>query len=430
MKKKIYKNIFYNLLTKFFLIFIKFGITIFTSRFLGAEGRGIFVLVNQIVGIANTFISISCGEGLIYYLNKSQNYKKKIFFITIFLILVFSLISSIILISLNILFPNEIIDIKYKIIVLALVIPVMTEYFLYSVLKGFKLFSNYNKISILTRTILFLLICSSILVDGDVTLNCLIFYTIGYFLNLIIYFVYFFKITVKKLYYKSKDLYKVIKYSSKIHLINFITELEYKIDNFIIVFFLDLKAVGIYSIAVTIAQLVFYVTNSINTIVFPYVSSNLKIIKKDEVILDMVKLSFTSTIIILFPLVLAGFYVFPFIFGAEFLESYYIFLILAFGILAESISRVIITWFKGLNKTKELLNISVSCIILNIILNFYLIPILGLKGAAISSVVTYSLRMILILIRFRHYVKFKISKIFKIEFKQLYFFISAIKNVT
>ena len=430
MKKKIYKNIFYNLLTKFFLIFIKFAITIFTSRFLGAEGRGIFVLVNQIVGIANTFISISCGEGLIYYLNKSQNYKKKIFFITIFLILVFSLISSIILISLNILFPNEIIDIKYKIIVLALVIPVMTEYFLYSVLKGFKLFSNYNKISILTRTILFLLICSSILVDGDVTLNCLIFYTIGYFLNLIIYFVYFFKITVKKLFYKSKDLYRVIKYSSKIHLINFITELEYKIDNFIIVFFLDLKAVGIYSIAVTIAQLVFYVTNSINTIVFPYVSSNLKIIKKDEVILDMVKLSFTSTIIILFPLVLAGFYVFPFIFGAEFLESYYIFLILAFGILAESISRVIITWFKGLNKTKELLNISVSCIILNIILNFYLIPILGLKGAAISSVVTYSLRMILILIRFRHYVKFKISKIFKIEFKQLYFFISAIKNVT
>ena len=430
MKKKIYKNIFYNLLTKFFLIFIKFAITIFTSRFLGAEGRGIFVLVNQIVGIANTFISISCGEGLIYYLNKSQNYKKKIFFITIFLILVFSLISSIILISLNILFPNEIIDIKYKIIVLALVIPVMTEYFLYSVLKGFKLFSNYNKISILTRTILFLLICSSILVDGDVTLNCLIFYTIGYFLNLIIYFVYFFKITVKKLFYKSKDLYKVIKYSSKIHLINFITELEYKIDNFIIVFFLDLKAVGIYSIAVTIVQLVFYVTNSINTIVFPYVSSNLKIIKKDEVILDMVKLSFTSTIIILFPLVLAGFYVFPFIFGAEFLESYYIFLILAFGILAESISRVIITWFKGLNKTKELLNISVSCIILNIILNFYLIPILGLKGAAISSVVTYSLRMILILIRFRHDVKFKISKIFKIEFKQLYFFISAIKNIT
>ncbi len=430
MKKKIYKNIFYNLLTKFFLIFIKFGITIFTSRFLGAEGRGIFVLVNQIVGIANTFISISCGEGLIYYLNKSQNYRKKIFFITIFLILVFSLISSIILISLNILFPNEIIDIKYKIIVLALVIPVMTEYFLYSVLKGFKLFSNYNKISILTRTILFLLICSSILFEGDVTLNCLIFYTIGYFLNLIIYFVYFFKITVKKLYYKSKDLYRVIKYSSKIHLINFITELEYKIDNFIIVFFLDLKAVGIYSIAVTITQLVFYVTNSINTIVFPYVSSNLKIIKKDEVILDMVKLSFTSTIIILFPLVLAGFYLFPFIFGAEFLESYYIFLILAFGILAESISRVIITWFKGLNKTKELLNISVSCIILNIILNLYLIPILGLKGAAISSVVTYTLRMILILVRFRSYVKFKISKIFKIEFKQLYFFISAIKNIT
>ncbi len=430
MKKKIYKNIFYNLLTKFFLIFIKFGITIFTSRFLGAEGRGIFVLVNQIVGIANTFISISCGEGLIYYLNKSQNYKKKIFFITIFLILVFSLISSIILISLNILFSNEIIDIKYKIIVLALVVPVMTEYFLYSVLKGLKLFSNYNKISILTRTILFLLICSSILVKGDVTLNCLIFYTIGYFLNLIIYFVYFFKITVKKLYYKSKDLYKVIKYSSKIHLINFITELEYKIDNFIIVFFLDLKAVGIYSIAVTITQLVFYVTNSINNIVFPYVSSNLKIIKKDEVILDMVTLSFTSAIIILFPLVLAGFYIFPFIFGAEFLESYYIFLILAFGILAESISRVIITWFKGLNKTKELLNISVSCIILNIILNLYLIPILGLKGAAISSVVTYTLRMILILVRFRSYVKFKISKIFKIEFKQLYFFISSIKNIT
>ena len=86
-----------------------------------------------------------------------------------------------------------------------------------------------------------------------------------------------------------------------------------------------MKSIGIYSIAVTIAQLVFYITNSINTIIYPYIASNLNKKMKTDVILKMANLSFLSTLIILIPIILTGNYLFPFIFGNDFAASYELF---------------------------------------------------------------------------------------------------------
>ena len=291
MKKKIYTHIFKNLITKFFLILVKFSTTVVTSRFLGIEGRGIFVIVNQIVGISNSLISLSSGEGFIYFLSKYQIFKKKNFFHSFKFNFIFSLISGITLIFLDLLIDNENINRnlnhQYKIIILILILPVLTEYFLFSVFKGFKLFNSYNKFSILGKLILLSSILISFYFDGNKILNCLIFFTIGYYVNLFIYLFYFSIITLKKEFFKLRDIFKIIKFSSKVHIINFLTEFEYKVDNFVILFFLDMKSIGIYSIAVTIAQLVFYITNSINTIIYPYIASNLNKKMKTDVILKM-----------------------------------------------------------------------------------------------------------------------------------------------
>jgi O-antigen/teichoic acid export membrane protein len=51
---------------------------------------------------------------------------------------------------------------------------------------------------------------------------------------------------------------------------------KYKIitnnDIFILLYFLNAAAVGIYSIGVTIAQILWYVSNSINSVLFPHLT--------------------------------------------------------------------------------------------------------------------------------------------------------------
>lgn len=432
MKKKIYSHILKNLITKLFLVIVKFGTTVVTSRFLGIEGRGVFVIINQIVGISNSLVSLSCGEGFIYYLSKYHNFKKKIFFIVSSLILFFCLVSGFTLFILDQLVDNENINKnlsnEFKLIILILILPILTEYFLFSVFKGFKLFDSYNKFSILGKLILLISIITSFFFQGNKIFNCLIFFTFAYYLNFILYFFYFFRISIKKTFYKINDVFKILRFSSKVHLINFLTEFEYKVDHFVILFYLDMKSIGVYSIAVTLAQLVFYITNSINTIIYPYISSNLNKKIKTDVILKMANLSFLSTLVILFPIIITGDYLIPLVFGSDFASSYELFLILAIGLLAESICRIIVTWFKGLNKANELVTISASCILFNIFLNIMLIPHIGLIGAALSSVLSYWIRLVLILLKFKTYFKVNIFLLFKFDSKEILFLLKFVKK--
>ncbi len=405
---------------------IKFGITIITSRYLGADGRGIYVLVNQIVGFINSLSSLSVGEGLTYFTSRSKLFKNKVFFITIYFILIFSFLSGIILIFLNfILVENEnlkSLNTNFKIIILSLIIPFTAEYLIIFVLRGFKLFNNLNKLSLISKSIIFIFLNFTIFVEENKIEKCLIFFTIAYAINCLIYLLYLNKVCVKKTIFEVKDKFKVIKYSFKVHIINFVNEVEYKIDTFIILFLLDIKSIGIYSIAVAVSQLVFYVTNSINTIIFPYLSSNLKSKYKRKIVLEMINSSFMFSILILLPLLLFGWFLFPFIFGEEFLYSYYVFTILSLATLSESISRVIVSWFKGLNKAKELINISLTCVFINIILNLILVPYLNLYGVAIASVISYWLRSILIIIKFKSYIEFDISQLISFDYKKIIYF--------
>ena len=424
MFKNLYSHISKNLLTKFFLLCLKFGVTIFTSRILGADGRGLYILVNQIVGFTNSLFSISAGEGLIYYINKFNIFKKKVFFIIFFLILIFSLISIIILVFLNFYIENSEnlnkLNLDLKIIILCLIIPFTTEYLVTSALRGFKLFDNLNKLSLISRANIFLFISFTFFFDDNKKIeSCLLLYLIAYSINCIIYTIYLNNICIEKYFFKIRNVFDVLKYSLKAHLINLFNETEYRIDIFIIFFLINVKAVGIYSIAVAVSQLVFYVTNSINTIIFPYFSSNIKVAIKKKLLANMMLSSMLFSSIILLPIIMFGWFFFPLVFGAEFTESYQIFLILSLATIAESLSRIMVSWFKGLNKSKELISISAISLITNISLNIFLIPHFNLIGVAISSTISYWLRFILIYIKFRSHNNFKLKNTFFLSLNKL-----------
>ena len=91
-----------------------------------------------------------------------------------------------------------------------------------------------------------------------------------------------------------------------------------------------------------------------------------------------------------------------------------------------------VSWFKGLNKSKELISISAISLVTNISLNIVLIPHFNLVGVAISSTISYWLRFILIYIKFRSHNNFKLKNTFFFSLNKLklilYIAYKSIKN--
>ena len=397
--KNFTQSVISTLFTKFILIFLKMGVGILTARFLGPAGRGLFYTSVQAPGLINTVGTLSIGEGLIYHIGKGKIKSDQIFGTVFMMVLGFTLVLSIIFYFLiSLLNQHFFYQLPDKVIpLLFFLIPAtMTEYFSASALRGLKVFSIVNKLTIVTRTNIFIFILTSLTFWSADLYRTIFAYAIALTLNALLYFIVLFYQSKFRFSISSNELNNVIRYSAKVHIGSLLTEVEYRLDIFILLFFLNATAVGIYSIGVTIAQILWYVSNSVNTVLFPYLTSTSKK-NVDFFTVRVLKYNFFINIFILFGLIIIGFPLVNLLYGTMFSEAYFVFLVLSPGLLSDTIARSLAAWLKGTNRTLTLSKISSVSLVVNILFCIILIPYWGVYGAAISSVISYTLRAVLLI---------------------------------
>lgn len=413
-RKKFGKDVAATFFTKILLIALKLGTSVITARFLGPAGRGLYYSVAQTSGVANNIGCLSIGESLIYHIGSGKLTKSNLLGFVLTLIVFFT---SIIYLGLYFLSPF-IIENFFKdpaenlMFLLYLMTPLlMFEYFATSALRGLKLFSVVNKLSLITRSniVIFLLLALSIY--SATAYFALIGYIAALFFNCIIYLVALYRAAKPKVL-ELKEFSSVIKYGLKVHPAILLTEIEYRLDIFILLYFLNTAAVGIYSIGVTIAQILWYASNSINSVLFPHLTFTSSGQEKNIFTAEIIKYNFLINLVILFLLSLFGKFLVLILYGNDFIQAYYIFLILAPGLLLDSIGRNVATWLKSEGKPLILSWISFGSLSFNILLNFILIPKYGLYGAAYSSLISYIARGTILWFTFKKYTGIKFSYIF------------------
>lgn len=148
--------------------------------------------------------------------------------------------------------------------------------------------------------------------------------------------------------------------------------------------------VGLYSLAVTLAELTFMLTDSISQVVLPrQIDEELgsaavftaKVVRTNV----LVGAVFTGAILIASPVVV------PSLYGQSFAGAIAPLVALSPGVLALSTIRPISGFLVKLNKPLILSSVTVGATILNVVLNVVLIPPLGIVGAGIASTVSYIL---------------------------------------
>jgi O-antigen/teichoic acid export membrane protein len=148
--------------------------------------------------------------------------------------------------------------------------------------------------------------------------------------------------------------------------------------------------VGIYNVAFKIASLGYIIIIAINVVIAPKISE-LYNEKKMSALKKVIHQSTRLIIILTIPIMIILFFLRKQIlgfFGEEFLLGETALIIIGLGVFFSSISGNVDQILNMTNSHKTLRNITIFCFVTNVILNYLLIPLYGINGAATASLIT------------------------------------------
>ncbi|HEX7544155.1 MAG TPA: polysaccharide biosynthesis C-terminal domain-containing protein [Candidatus Limnocylindrales bacterium] len=147
-------------------------------------------------------------------------------------------------------------------------------------------------------------------------------------------------------------------------------------------------ALGLYSMAVTMAELVFYVPDSITTIFLPRVAGSTPD-EANRLVGRVGRLTTLLTIAVALVLIPAGFLGIHLVLP-KFVDCLPAFVVLLPGVISLSVAKVMTSYVNGRGHPGLVAIGTVASLVLNVALNLVLIPRFGIVGASLSSLISYT----------------------------------------
>lgn len=365
------------------------GSNIIIARYLGPAGKGVLSLIMGFLAIILMIGMFGIDEANVYFISSKKATHKNVITNALFHALFVSCIYIIVCLLFMKWFitnPLKGIDIKYFYIIIMLIPFYFINQHFRSILLGHRAIYKYNILIITQFIVLFLahmIFIPIMSLSGGVLAIIISTFTLT-LLGPVLLRKY-------ELPGTSIDFFLIKKsylFGIKSQLGIIFSFLNQRLDIFIVNFFLNPYQVGIYAIAVAVAELPWHLPAAAATVLFPWIANK----KKDDAakftayILRNI-LFFTSVIIII--LALFGKFVITVLFGTAFQESVVLMYVLLPGILALGITRILGGHFQGSGRP-ELGTLMVAfSFVETIVLDIILIPRIGILGAAIASSIAY-----------------------------------------
>ena len=149
----------------------------------------------------------------------------------------------------------------------------------------------------------------------------------------------------------------------------------------------DAAAIGLYTFAVSLAELAFMVPDSVSTVLYPRVAG---MERRDADVLAPQVSRFTLLVTGIAGLgLLPAAWLATHVILPAYAGSMTAFLVLLPGIMALAVSKVLAGYIGGLGLPLMVARASVTNLVVNLVANVALIPILGIVGAALASLISY-----------------------------------------
>jgi O-antigen/teichoic acid export membrane protein len=179
--------------------------------------------------------------------------------------------------------------------------------------------------------------------------------------------------------------------------------LNYKLDVFVVGFFAGTASVGRYTLAVSLGQLLWLMSNSVASVLLPKIAASSASTDDGGSIRHtarVTRLSLWATAFCGLALGVVGSQAIPLLYGEPFRPSVAALLWLLPGIVIFSVANVLAAYIAGIGKPRLNLLVSGVSLVVTITLDLVLIPRLDIVGAAIASSVSYTLSALLLIMFF------------------------------
>ncbi len=395
--------------TKILIYILRLTAGIIIAHKLGPVGKGIVAAALSIPQTIAVFGHLGLPISNIYFIGKGRD--KSVLLTNS---IIFILVSSFIYITLAwILFPfykntyYEKVDNIIAFASLLLIFLFLNRHFFVHFIRGLEKYKQFNFASLIQPAIRLTVILLVLLILKKLSVAWVIIATIISILSVVLYSGY---ILLKKIHVSIQKFDKIqflesIKYGLKEYLGHVFMFLNLQIDILILAALIDKSHLGIYSVAMGIAQLVMFIPSSINVVILPKISKSSTINNAKTILLKSIYLNLFFILPAIFLFYAFGNFLVPFVYGEEFAPAYKIAVILLIGTLLLSISQLINKFYSGIGRPEIKSIIRGITIPIKFITLYFLVKHFNVIGAAWSFVITNLILILLSII-----ILFKIQK--------------------
>ena len=400
------------------------AIGIILSRFLGAAGYGFYSVIIVVPIIVIGFTQLGIRRSAIYHIGNKALPEENIVS-ALFILLLWTSALSIIICGLVYFFTTTQPHDPLIIVLVLLTIPLLlSNIFAGGVFLGKE---DIRRASFLNAGPTMITLLLTILFVWVLKMSVLGAFIAIALANLMM-FLYSYRIIVGRYHYSITWKYHehIMKSMVKLGMVNalaiFVMQLNYRLDILMLKKLSVLEEVGFYSVAVQIAEQLWHIPYAIENVVLSRSANSKDDAFVHKTVASMFRVSLLIGLALSFAIFFAAPYLVPWVFGDAFLPSVPMVQVVLPGILILVGFRILNSRLTGMGKPQIAIYTFVPALIINFVLNLFLIPAYGGIGAAWSTNVSYAAGSLFFVLIYARQVKMPLTTLFRFRKSDFYFF--------
>ena len=186
------------------------------------------------------------------------------------------------------------------------------------------------------------------------------------------------------------NIKEMLHYGAFMQLSTLVSTLNKRLSLYLLNTHCDEKSLGVYASGTQVTEGVNIVGQSIGLVAFSSLSNTEEKERAAQLTLRFMKVAILLTFTALLVICLLPSFFFEWIFSGEFADIRPVILLMAPGIVFFSAHTILANYFSGTGKPKYNLYASLIGLSVTLVSAFVLIPLLGIRGAAITTTLTYT----------------------------------------
>lgn len=195
-------------------------------------------------------------------------------------------------------------------------------------------------------------------------------------------------------------LRRVLFFGAQGQLGNLIQLLNYRLDSFLVLLFVNASGVGLYAVGVSLSEGLWFVANSVAVVLLTDLTAA-DAARAARMTALVCRNTLLVTALAAVAAALAAPLLVPAVFGGEFRGSVLPFVLLLPGTAAQAAVKVLAAYVFSRGRPMINANIALATLVVTVLLDLLLIPLLGVPGAALASSLAYGASLYLTGVAFR-----------------------------